>query len=158
VCGFPQRRQFPRAFRFFLFCSFFLSFRLSIVFHRKNSRQERLGIAFSEVGHLPIDILLLSSALVFVSFAVGRQVQSTLTIDQVMTPQELKETGVNTLSPTQRKALDAWLNRFTSRILRAKTEQGEPGRYAGLGSGHWISEVSNNGAYITLEDGSIRKQ
>lgn len=29
-------------------------------------------------------------------------------IDQVMTQQELRETGVSTLSPAQRQALDQW--------------------------------------------------
>jgi hypothetical protein len=39
---FHQRRQFPPGIHFFLFCSFFLSFCLFSVFHRKISRQECL--------------------------------------------------------------------------------------------------------------------
>lgn len=41
-----------------------------------------------------------------------------LTIEAVMSERELQATGVATLSPTQRKALDAWLNRYTQRVAR----------------------------------------
>jgi hypothetical protein len=40
---FHQRRQFPQALRFFLFCSVFLSLCLAPVFHRKSSRHKPLG-------------------------------------------------------------------------------------------------------------------
>jgi hypothetical protein len=71
-----------------------------------------------------------------------------------MTPQELRETGINSLSPAQRQAFDAWLNRFTGRILRVSAEK-TGGRYSGVGGGHWIKEVASGGAYVTLEDGSL---
>lgn len=40
-----------------------------------------------------------------------------LTMSMVMTSRELQETGVASLSLSQRKALDAWLNRYTMRVL-----------------------------------------
>jgi hypothetical protein len=48
--------------------------------------------------------------------------QQTLTIEQVMTAEELKSTGVSTLTPAQRKKLDRWLMRY-SRMLLAETKK-----------------------------------
>jgi hypothetical protein len=45
-----------------------------------------------------------------------------LKVDQVMTQQELRDTGIAALSPAQRQAFEAWLNRYTLRILRATSE------------------------------------
>jgi hypothetical protein len=56
-------------------------------------------------------------ALGVISFAAAQIAQFALTIDQVMTTQELRETGVNTLSPVQREALNVWLNRYTPQLL-----------------------------------------
>jgi hypothetical protein len=42
-----------------------------------------------------------------------------LRIEQVMTPREVQETGVATLSPKQRAALDRWLVAYTIRVLSA---------------------------------------
>jgi hypothetical protein len=41
-----------------------------------------------------------------------------LKIEQVMTQRELQDTGVSTLTPAQRRALDEWLNRYTVRVLQ----------------------------------------
>src|SRR5580704_4240125 len=46
--------------------------------------------------------------------------QQELTIDQVMSSDELKSTGVSTLSPAQRRELDRWLTRYTHVLLAAK--------------------------------------
>jgi len=46
--------------------------------------------------------------------------QQELTMDQVMSSEELKSTGVVTLSPTQRKALDRWLMSYTFMLLAEK--------------------------------------
>jgi hypothetical protein len=43
-------------------------------------------------------------------------------VDQVMTIQEMHDTGISGLTPIQRKAFDAWLNRYTLRILKATSE------------------------------------
>jgi len=39
-------------------------------------------------------------------------------IEQVMTSQEMQETGIESLTPIQRRALDGWLNRYTLRVLQ----------------------------------------
>jgi hypothetical protein len=41
-----------------------------------------------------------------------------LTMDQVMSPSELRETGVASLNPAQKAALNAWLNRYTHTVAR----------------------------------------
>src|SRR6266852_5773567 len=40
-----------------------------------------------------------------------------LRIEQVMTSQELINTGVSNLTISQRRALDAWLNRYTAKVV-----------------------------------------
>jgi hypothetical protein len=44
---------------------------------------------------------------------------STLKIEQFMTPQELQQTGVSLLSPQQREALNRWLFSYTMRVAAA---------------------------------------
>jgi hypothetical protein len=45
-----------------------------------------------------------------------------LTMSSVMTKDELNETGVASLSLAQRTALDAWLNRYTMRVMHIVTK------------------------------------
>ena len=44
-------------------------------------------------------------------------------IEQVMTPNELQDTGITTLTASQRQALNDWLNRYTLKILLAFSKQ-----------------------------------
>lgn len=46
-----------------------------------------------------------------------------LTMARVMTPQELRDTGVGNLTVSQRLALDAWLNRYTVRVVQIAINQ-----------------------------------
>ena len=69
-------------------------------------------------------ILVIVALAVVVSFVASMrrlraQDQSALTMDDVMTGRELKDTGVGQLSPQQRAALDAWLIRYTVRVAKA---------------------------------------
>lgn len=59
-----------------------------------------------------------------------------LKVDQVMTPEELRETGVAGLTKAQRQAFDSWLNRYTLRILNvaSKPEQTPPNTVSGRSS------------------------
>lgn len=81
----------------------------------------------------------------------------TLRISAVMTQRELRDTGVSGLSAAQRVALDQWLTRYTASVLtvRSTIETGHQSVGYAPGKGHWVSEVSNNGAIVTLEDGSM---
>src|ERR1700724_2549186 len=61
LSGFPSAASVSTGLRFFLFCSFFLSFCLSPVFHRKISRQERLRATIPnpvDLQHPPVCSLL----------------------------------------------------------------------------------------------------
>jgi hypothetical protein len=42
-----------------------------------------------------------------------------LRIDQIMSQREMQDTGVSTLTPAQRRALNEWLNRYTIRVMEA---------------------------------------
>lgn len=44
-------------------------------------------------------------------------------IDHVMTAQEMRDTGIATLSTAQRQALDDWLSRYTLRVLSVAIQQ-----------------------------------
>jgi hypothetical protein len=56
--------------------------------------------------------------LIVLATALSSQVRdSSLKIEQVMTAQELQQTGVSTLTSQQRDALDRWLVNYTIRVL-----------------------------------------
>ena len=46
-----------------------------------------------------------------------------LTIEKVMTAQEMRDTGIATLNTSQRQALDDWLSRYTLRVLGVAMQQ-----------------------------------
>ena len=86
----------------------------------------------------------------------GSALAQSLSIEQVMTPSQLQETGVATLSAAQRAALNRWLSEYTVRVLQVALETTQArGEYAGVGSGHWIKKVSSGGRIVELEDGSL---
>ena len=91
-------------------------------------------------------------------------------LSDVMSPSDLRETGVASLTPSQRAALDAWLARYTAIIERAASRGaqaahdahssggGTPNEsYAGplaVPYGSRIAEVKDGGTYILLSDGT----
>jgi hypothetical protein len=92
------------------------------------------------------------------------QTDSTLHMDQVMSPAEMQATGVSSLTPEQRAALDAWLVRYTNTlaiIARHGAEQaatsatGEVGEPLSVYDGHRIRDVAQDGGRITLQDGTV---
>ncbi len=105
-------------------------------------------------------ILLLATLPVFIQ---GQQTPA-ISVQQVMSAQEMVTTGVAGLSPAQRAALDRWLTEYTLRVFQvAQSSQstnsvspraGTAARYLGTGK-HWIKSKADNGAFITLEDGSV---
>ena len=101
--------------------------------------------------------LLLGIALPGSAFAQSVPV---ITMDKVMTGEQLRTTGVDGLPPVQRAALDRWLSEYTVRVIQFaqgsdKPASSGPGSYAGSNGGHWIRSKADNGAIITLEDGSM---
>ena len=69
--------------------------------------------------------VLLGMGLFLLTGMVGAQ-QGTLElgIEDVMTAQELRDTGVSGLTVPQRKALSGWLNRYTERVITLAVNQG----------------------------------
>ena len=104
----------------------------------------------------------LGFAVVLAGLALA-QSQPPITIDKVMTGEELHATGVESLTSAQRSALDKWLSDYTLRVFQvAKDEKPAvtgtgtpPATYAGGSGGHWIRSKANDGAIIILEDGSM---
>ena len=87
-----------------------------------------------------------------------------ISIEKLMTPQELTATGVAGLTASQRRCPRPMAHQLTATVLqlaqqsRNQTSGGGRaggGAYTNTGSGHWIKSKSGNGAYITLEDGSV---
>jgi len=72
--------------------------------------------------------LLTVLAAVFGGVIITAQQRQILSMEQVMTKSELAETGISSLSPAQRTALDAWLNSYTAHVVRieATKEQSAP--------------------------------
>jgi hypothetical protein len=102
---------------------------------------------------------MLVQALILNCFALAAIMgQAKLTIDKVMTSEEMRATGVTSLTPIQRNALDTWLTQCTARVIQLVQSSGRggahPGSYGAVGGGHWIKSKGNNGAVIVLEDGS----
>jgi hypothetical protein len=81
--------------------------------------------------------MLLVGLFVLFGFQAGAQSPTLqLRIDQVMSRQELQDTGVSALSLTQREALNIWLNRYTLRVLKTamQTETVPPETTSGRSS------------------------
>lgn len=72
---------------------------------------------------MKLQIVLLAISVILV-FSPVVQPQESLTIDRVMTADELKSTGISTLSQAQRKELDRWLTRYTLLLLEEKKSSG----------------------------------
>jgi hypothetical protein len=70
-------------------------------------------------------IVALCGLLVVCALGAAQLKLGSLTVEQVMTPEEIKSTGVATLSAAQRKELDLWLNRYTLRMLSETKTRGE---------------------------------
>jgi len=81
-------------------------------------------------------------------------------MDKVMTGDDLRTTGVGSLTAPQRAALDRWLSAYTMQVLQYAQGSGKPAgsapsTYVGSGGGHWIKSKADNGGIIILEDGSM---
>ena len=69
-------------------------------------------------GRSVLSITLWAMGLFALSGIVGAQQRSVeLKIEDVMTAQELKDTGVSGLTASQRNALNVWLNGYTEKVV-----------------------------------------
>lgn len=96
--------------------------------------------------------------------SASAQSATVITMDKVMTDEQLRATGIDRLEPMQRAALDRWLSEYTVRLIglaqrsadpTPKTNASPQATYTGSGGGHWIKSNASNGGMIVLEDGSI---
>jgi hypothetical protein len=92
------------------------------------------------------------------------QSEAVVTMDKVMTGEQLRTTGIESLTLIQRAALDRWLSEYTVKVIQLaqsadKPAPNSPGpspvTYAGIGEGHWIKSKADNGGIVILEDGSM---
>ena len=90
--------------------------------------------------------------------SIAVQAQETLTLEQLMTTDEQIRAGVNKLSEAEREELERWITSWT-RYVAEYTQKKMTGEtdvaYSGVGSGHWISEVSGGGRSVLLNDWSV---
>jgi hypothetical protein len=63
-------------------------------------------------------LTLAGITLTSLNLAVAQTGKQDLTVDDVMTAQELKDTGILGLTASQRTALNTWLNRYTQTVLK----------------------------------------
>jgi hypothetical protein len=111
----------------------------------------------------------LLTALAFAAPALAAQ-NTPPRMTDVMSPAEMRETGVASLTPAQRTALDAWLARYTAIVERAASNGAQAaagnnaaqapnetyaGPAAGLPYGSRIADVLDGGTKIVLADGTI---
>ena len=84
-----------------------------------------------------------------------------LSIDRVMTPHDREITGVASLTPAQRQALNDWLRTYTSDVMRfvvdlaASPKAVREPAYDGGSFGHWIEPADEDSRALLLEDGSV---
>jgi hypothetical protein len=92
------------------------------------------------------------------------QSEPVLTMNKVMNGEQLRATGIDTLTPVQRAALDRWISEYTVTIIGLAQRSADPtpkvagsaqAAYLGSSGGHWIKSKAGNGSMIVLEDGSI---
>ena len=102
-------------------------------------------------------------SVVLAGSALG-QSDPVLTMEKVMTREQMRTIGIDGLTPIQRAALDRWLSDYTVRVIQFAQQSDKPATngpipppttYSGSGGGHWIKSKADNGAIVILEDGSM---
>jgi hypothetical protein len=71
---------------------------------------------------LRTSLLGLILALGTIGFAAAQR-PPLLTVDKVMTPQEMRDTGIFALSPIQKQAFNEWLNRYSVKVFRVGSQE-----------------------------------
>lgn len=91
---------------------------------------------------------------------------TTIRVDDFMTPEEAAATGVANLTPAQRVAFERWVDRYTALVTRVarrepRSEPRQARRDVAMhhgahprGSGR-VAELISGGDFVRLEDGSV---
>ena len=98
--------------------------------------------------------LVVCAVCIFMTLIFSQQSKNYIPLEQVMTPQEMKTTGVENLLPAQRATLEQLLYNYTMKI-RQFYQKHLKYDYLDVGSGHWIKRKVDGGKLIILEDNSI---
>jgi hypothetical protein len=108
----------------------------------------------------------------FIAPALAAQSPSAPRMSDVMSPSEMRETGLASLTPAQRAALDAWLARYTTIVEHAASYGAQAGGTAAASApdnnggvsysgppnaeyGSRITEVRDGGGYVKLADNTV---
>lgn len=86
---------------------------------------------------------------------VSPKPEQALTVQQVMTPERLRNAVVANLEPDRQRALDLRLNELASHVIKATLESRQAQSCADLGSCHWVEKVIKKGEVVLLEDRSF---
>jgi hypothetical protein len=99
---------------------------------------------------------LLTLAATAILFAIATYAQNPVDfhIASFMSAQELRDSGVSSLSSSQRSALDRWFGRYTKLMVSTFAESGSGMDYP-TSKGHSIDEVCADGSIVILEDDSV---
>jgi hypothetical protein len=84
-----------------------------------------------------------AAAIVYVAFFYSSKVLGVINLNDVMTPDEQKKTGVSQLSDTQKKELETWINQKFTLKTTDKAKQ------------IYLSENIQSGSQLRLSDGSL---
>lgn len=78
------------------------------------------------------------------------QLSGNIMLDDVMSPEEQKKTGINHLTAAEKQELEKWLNEnFTFKLPEAAAQPDLPKKEL------YLSENINNGKQLRLSDGSV---
>jgi len=116
-------------------------------------------------------LALAGAVILAVTLSTAQSYKGKLTIEDVMSAQELKDTGIAGLTASQRAALDVWLSRYTQTVIKlsgAAKSSPEPKTSAPPPTGPSCKIYSNtgekesitsntDGEVLILDDGSMWK-
>ena len=97
------------------------------------------------------------------ALSVRAQKLERIPIDELMTAQERKATGIDRLRVSEKAALEEWLWELLNEVYQKGIEDAiklqmlTKRMYPGVGMTHWIRRVMAGGDLILLEDGSVWK-
>lgn len=95
--------------------------------------------------------------------SVNAQEQQIIPLENLISPQDMRKTGLAKLSPSERAVLEklltqllleAYMKGFQDAVA-AQSALSESKTYPSTNIGHWVRQVADGGALVILEDNSI---
>ncbi len=91
------------------------------------------------------------SAILISSVLLSQTRELKIKIEQFMSEEEMKKSGVSSLSPEQREALDLWLSGFTRRVMNVAEKHAQKAASAGNARSPVRSPTSTGGCSTAIE-------